>query len=118
MTLQPLALVCLRTRPDATFQVVNVNDSSDCVWVRHFPLPLFKGKDHLLLEKCLRAHTAQNHHPAGDVAELTKSHGTAVELDQGTHLASGVSCRLSQQRRLLLLSPYGECGRPRVPAVL
>lgn len=38
MTLQPGALVCLRTRPDATFQVVNVNDSSDCVWVRRFPL--------------------------------------------------------------------------------
>jgi len=38
MLLQPGALVCLSTRADATYQVVNVNDSSDCVWVRRFPL--------------------------------------------------------------------------------
>jgi hypothetical protein len=38
MLLQPGALVCLSTRPDATYQVVNVDDSSDCVWVRRFPL--------------------------------------------------------------------------------
>ncbi|MFN6338104.1 MAG: hypothetical protein ACK41W_05160 [Cyanobacteriota bacterium] len=35
---QPSALVCLSTRADATYQVVNVNDCSDCVWVRRFPL--------------------------------------------------------------------------------
>ena len=38
MLLQPGVLVCLSTRPDATYQVVNVDDSSDCVWVRSFPL--------------------------------------------------------------------------------
>ena len=31
-------LVCFGASPDAAYQVVNVNDSSDCVWVRRFPL--------------------------------------------------------------------------------
>ena len=38
MNLQPGDLVCFRASPDAAYQVVNVNDSSDCVWVRRFPL--------------------------------------------------------------------------------
>jgi len=38
LLLQPGVLVCLSTRPDATYQVVNEDDSSDCVWVRSFPL--------------------------------------------------------------------------------
>jgi hypothetical protein len=38
MTLQPGDLVCFSASPDAAYQVVNVNDSSDCVWVRRFPL--------------------------------------------------------------------------------
>jgi hypothetical protein len=38
MLLQPGALVCLSTRSDVTYQVVNVDESSDCVWVRRFPL--------------------------------------------------------------------------------
>ncbi|MEB3332086.1 MAG: hypothetical protein VKI83_06305 [Synechococcaceae cyanobacterium] len=38
MDLQPGDLVCLSASPDASYQVVNVDDSSDCVWVRRFPL--------------------------------------------------------------------------------
>jgi hypothetical protein len=38
MDLQPGDLVCLSASPDAAYQVVNVDDSSDCVWVRRFPL--------------------------------------------------------------------------------
>jgi hypothetical protein len=38
MVLQPGVLVRLSSRPYATYQVVNVDDSSDCVWVRRFPL--------------------------------------------------------------------------------
>jgi hypothetical protein len=38
MLLQAGALVCLSTRADATYQVVNVDDFSDCVWLRRFPL--------------------------------------------------------------------------------
>jgi hypothetical protein len=30
--------VCISASPDAAYQVVNVDDSSDCVWVRRFPL--------------------------------------------------------------------------------
>lgn len=36
--LQPGALVRTCTSPDATYQVVNVDDLSDCVWLRRFPL--------------------------------------------------------------------------------
>jgi hypothetical protein len=28
----------LQRQPDATYQVVNVDDFSDCVWLRRFPL--------------------------------------------------------------------------------
>jgi hypothetical protein len=38
MHLQPCALVRTCTSPDATYQVVNVDDLSDCVWLRRFPL--------------------------------------------------------------------------------
>jgi hypothetical protein len=38
MDLQPGDLVCLSASPDASYQVVNVDDSSDFVWVRRFPL--------------------------------------------------------------------------------
>jgi hypothetical protein len=38
MNLQPGDLVCISASPDAAYQVVNVDDSSDCVWVRRFPL--------------------------------------------------------------------------------
>ena len=38
MHLQPGALVNYGASPDATYQVVNVDDFSDCVWLRRFPL--------------------------------------------------------------------------------
>lgn len=38
MTLQPGALVGLVDRPGRTFQVVNLDAFSDCVWVRSWPL--------------------------------------------------------------------------------
>jgi len=38
MNLQPGDLVRLNASPDSAYQVVNVDDSSDCVWVRRFPL--------------------------------------------------------------------------------
>ena len=38
MHLQPGALVSYSASPDATYQVVNVDDYSDCVWLRRFPL--------------------------------------------------------------------------------
>lgn len=38
MNLQPGDLVCLPASPDASYQVVNVDDDSACVWVRRFPL--------------------------------------------------------------------------------
>ncbi|MCS5694186.1 hypothetical protein NZK33_19715 [Cyanobium sp. FGCU-6] len=38
MNLQPGDLVCFNASPDTPYQVVNVDDSSDCVWVRRFPL--------------------------------------------------------------------------------
>jgi hypothetical protein len=38
MNLQPGDLVRISASPDAAYQVVNVDDSSDCVWVRRFPL--------------------------------------------------------------------------------
>ena len=40
MDLQPGDLVRLSARPEASYQVVNVDDSSDCVWVRRYPLSL------------------------------------------------------------------------------
>jgi hypothetical protein len=38
MHLQPGVLVSYSASPDATYQVVNVDDFSDCVWLRRFPL--------------------------------------------------------------------------------
>lgn len=38
MHLHPGVLVSYSARPDATYQVVNVDDLSDCVWLRSFPL--------------------------------------------------------------------------------
>ncbi|MFM8278302.1 MAG: hypothetical protein ACKN89_15195 [Cyanobium sp.] len=38
MHLQPGVLVTYSASPDATYQVVNVDDFSDCVWLRRFPL--------------------------------------------------------------------------------
>ncbi len=38
MQLQPGVLVSYCASPDATYQVVNVDDHSDCVWLRSFPL--------------------------------------------------------------------------------
>jgi len=38
MQLQPGLLVSYSASPDATYQVVNVDDFSDCVWLRCFPL--------------------------------------------------------------------------------
>ena len=38
MQLQPGLLVSYSACPDATYQVVNVDDFSDCVWLRRFPL--------------------------------------------------------------------------------
>ncbi len=38
MHLQPGVLVSYSASPDATYQVVNVDDFSNCVWLRRFPL--------------------------------------------------------------------------------
>jgi hypothetical protein len=38
MHLQPGVLVSYSASPDATYQVVNVDEFSDCVWLRRFPL--------------------------------------------------------------------------------
>ena len=38
MQLQPGVLVSYCASPEATYQVVNVDDHSDCVWLRSFPL--------------------------------------------------------------------------------
>jgi hypothetical protein len=38
MTISPGSLVTLVERSHATYQVVNVDDFSDCVWVRRWPL--------------------------------------------------------------------------------
>jgi hypothetical protein len=38
MTLQPGTLVSLVDRPGRTYQVVNLDEFSDCVWVRGWPL--------------------------------------------------------------------------------
>ena len=38
MTIQPGTLVSLRSAPDATYQVVNVDADNDNVWVRCWPL--------------------------------------------------------------------------------
>jgi hypothetical protein len=38
MQLQPGLLVSYSASPDATYQVVNVDNSNDCVWLRRFPL--------------------------------------------------------------------------------
>jgi hypothetical protein len=38
MHLQPGVLVSYCASPNATYQVVNVDAVSDCVWLRRFPL--------------------------------------------------------------------------------
>lgn len=38
MNLQPGVLVYLNAKPDTAYQVVNVDDTIDCVWVRRYPL--------------------------------------------------------------------------------
>lgn len=38
MNLHPGSLVALADRPDASYQVVNVDELSDRVWVRRWPL--------------------------------------------------------------------------------
>lgn len=38
MTLQPGTLVRLADRPGRTYQVVNLDEFSDCIWVRSWPL--------------------------------------------------------------------------------
>jgi hypothetical protein len=38
MVLQPGSLVSLVDRPGRTYQVVNLDAFSDCVWVRRWPL--------------------------------------------------------------------------------
>lgn len=38
MTLQPGALVGLRSRPDATYQVLTIDPVADNLWVRRWPL--------------------------------------------------------------------------------
>ncbi|MFO7629776.1 MAG: hypothetical protein R6W06_09750 [Prochlorococcaceae cyanobacterium] len=53
MPLQPGVLVSYCASPDATYQVVNVDDFSDCVWLRRFPLrerrlPTFGVPTHLV----------------------------------------------------------------------
>jgi len=38
MTIQPGTLVQLADRPGRTYQVVNLDEFSDCLWVRSWPL--------------------------------------------------------------------------------
>ena len=38
MTLEPGTLVRLADRPGRTYQVLNLDEFSDCVWVRSWPL--------------------------------------------------------------------------------
>lgn len=38
MTIQPGNLISLSQKPGITYQVVNLDDCSDCVWVRRWPL--------------------------------------------------------------------------------
>ncbi len=38
MTISPGSLVTLADRSHTAYQVVNVDDFSDCVWVRRWPL--------------------------------------------------------------------------------
>ena len=38
MTLQPGDLISISQQPGTTYQVVNFDDFSDCVWVRRWPL--------------------------------------------------------------------------------
>lgn len=38
MPLQPGALVQLADRPGRTYQVVNLDEFNDCLWVRNWPL--------------------------------------------------------------------------------
>ena len=38
MTFQPGDLISINQKPGATYQVVNFDDFSDCVWVRRWPL--------------------------------------------------------------------------------
>jgi len=38
MTIKPGDLISLIQNPGVTYQVVNLDDCSDCVWVRRWPL--------------------------------------------------------------------------------
>jgi len=38
MTFQPGDLISISQKPGGTYQVVNFDDFSDCVWVRRWPL--------------------------------------------------------------------------------
>jgi hypothetical protein len=38
MTFKPGDLISISQKPDTTYQVVNFDDFSDCVWVRRWPL--------------------------------------------------------------------------------
>jgi hypothetical protein len=38
MGIQPGSMVSLPRRPGRTYQVVNVDDRTDCAWVRRWPL--------------------------------------------------------------------------------
>ncbi len=38
MTFKPGDLISLSQKPATTYQVVNIDDCSDCVWVRRWPL--------------------------------------------------------------------------------
>jgi len=38
MSLEPGALLTLADRPGRTYQVVNLDECSNCVWVRRWPL--------------------------------------------------------------------------------
>ncbi len=43
MTIQPGTLISLCQKPGATYQVVNLDDCSDCVWVRRWPLDIHRS---------------------------------------------------------------------------
>ena len=43
MSIQSGALVNLRTSPDSTYQVVTIDDYSDSVWIRRWPLAVHRS---------------------------------------------------------------------------
>ena len=61
MTFRPGDLICIDQQPDATYQVVNCDDFSDCVWVRRWPLDRRSSPTFAVHGRDLRPHGPQMH---------------------------------------------------------